>query len=156
MRFIARNLTDFFNKELLVYSLGDIKLSRPIPLKKMAMGIAAFVVWTIPFIMIFGTNINPWWLIFAIGPPLAFTQVASKPIFGGKRLFDFIKTTFGYVQQPKGWSDLNADNTQQNTVYFIEQEISISRRKELSLLSKLARERSVQEKKELTEVSDGS
>lgn len=153
MRFIARNLTDFFNKELLVYSLGDIKLSRPIPLKKMAMGIAAFVVWTVPFIMIFGTSITPWWLIFAIGPPLAFTQVASKPVFGGKRLFDFIKTAYKYALQPKGWSDLVADNTQQNTVYFVEHETSISRRKELNLLSKIARQRSLEEQnKQLSEV----
>lgn len=55
-----------------------------------------------------------------------------------------------FLKEPKGWTDLNANNEIDREVFFVEHEIWISRRRELQLLAdiKEQRERTQKEKKQ--------
>lgn len=129
------NMTNFFNRELMMYSLGDIKFKRPIALKKVAYVTGFILVWSVPLILIFGVVLNVYFAIIVIAPPLVLGHYASKPVWGGKGLIDFMKTLFTYISEPKYWTDLKANRNPVKDRYFIESEIWISRRRELQLLA---------------------
>lgn len=130
------NLTNFFNRELFMYSLGDIKFKKPIALKKVAYITAFIVLWTVPSIMILGLPNSPFKVMFSVVIPVAAGHFASKPIFGGKGLIDFLKTLTQFMGEPKSWLDFKPSNDLDEAVYYVENEIWISRRRELDLLEK--------------------
>lgn len=131
------NMTNFFSRELYMYSLGDIKFKKPISLKKVAYTTAFVIIWTLPLVLIFGIQLNPFYFAAVLLPPFILGNFAAKPVWGGRGLVDFIKTLSGFIAEPKGWTDLNATNVLDKEVLFIEQEIWISRRRELYLLAQL-------------------
>lgn len=128
-----------------MYAFGDIKLKKPIPVKKVAFIFAAFIVWSFPVYIflngILDSMMHPLTLGIVFLPPFIFGHYASKPVFGGKTMKDFFKTQYNYMKQPKGWSDFKIDNDQQNSVYYISSEISISRRREIQYLKQIVRKR---------------
>lgn len=137
-RIMSLNMTNFFKRELFMYSFGDIKFKKPIALKTLAFTVGFLLIWVIPLMLIFGIPMNPIAAILYFGPPIALGQVASRPIFGGKTLIDFVKTAILYLGEPKGWADLkpfNASKSQQT--YSIEHEIWISRRREYAMLAEM-------------------
>lgn len=129
------NLTNFFNRELFMYSLGDIKFKKPIALKKVAYITVFLIVWAIPIYLTIGVKFNPFYFAFWLGIPIVAGHVAAKPVFGGKGLIDFVKTLMTFLGEPKGWVDFNPTNTLESDVYYVEQEIWISRRRELERLA---------------------
>lgn len=137
---VGRNMTNFFTRELFMYSLGDIKFKKPVSLKKMAYTTGFFIVWTLPLFLITGLQLNPYWVAIAILPPLVLGNYATKPVFGGKTLPHFMKAMIGFVKEPKGWTDLVNNNEMGQTNYYVENEIWISRRRELEVLSILKKE----------------
>lgn len=144
---VGLNVSHLFNREMLMYSFGDIQLKKPIPLKKILWTVAGFVIWSAPLFFVFGPPGHPaLWALF-LAPPLIFGNYVTKPVFGGKGLFDWSKAQISYIQQPRGWSDLKVDNDQQDTVFYIEHEVNISRRREIAYLAKLARERRAEDEK---------
>ena len=52
------NMTNFFNRELFLYSLGDLKLRKPVSLKKAAYVVAFLVIWTLPFMLLTGFRLD--------------------------------------------------------------------------------------------------
>lgn len=145
------NISHLFNREMLMYSFGDIKLKKPIPLKKILWTVAGFAVWSAPLFFLFGTPASiPVWILFLV-PPLIFGNYVSKPVFGGKGLFEWAKAQISYIQQPRGWSDFREDNDQEDTVLFIDHEVNISRRREIAYLAKLARARADERSREAKE-----
>lgn len=135
------NMTNFFSRELYMYSLGDIKFKKPISLKKVAYTTGFIIIWTLPLILIFGIILNPFFMALILVPPLVIGNFAAKPVWGGRGLFDFIKTLSKFISEPKGWTDLNATNVLDKEVLFVEQEIWLSRRRELQLLAQLKEEK---------------
>lgn len=134
-RLVSINMTNFFNRELFMYSLGDIRFKKPVSLKKVAYTTAFLIVWTIPIVVIFGLHFNLLFAVFALGPPFVMGNFASKPMFGGKTLIEWAKTTIQFMGEPKGWTDLNSSKTLDNGTFFVESEIWISRRRELQILA---------------------
>lgn len=134
------NMTNFFNRELFMYSLGDIKFKKPHSLKTVAYIVVMFIIWTLPLILIFGVHLNVWFVAIAVGPPFLIGRIASKPIWNGRGLLDFLKVSFNFLKEPKGWTDLKATNTLDREVFKTESEIWISRRRELEKLADLAEE----------------
>lgn len=134
-RLVSINMTNFFNRELFMYSLGDIRFKKPVSLKKVAYTTAFLIIWTIPIVLFFGFHLNLLFVAFALGPPFIMGNFASKPMFGGKTLIEWVKTTFRFMGEPKGWTDLNSSKTLDNGAFFVESEIWISRRRELQLLA---------------------
>lgn len=129
------NMTNFFNRELYMYSLGDIKFRKPVSLKKVAYTTAFLILWTVPVIVFLGLQFNFLFAVLAFAPPIVLGNLAAKPVWGGRGLIDYLKTTVNYIKEPKGWTDLNANNLLDRTVYFTESEIWISRRRELQMLA---------------------
>lgn len=136
-RLVSINMTNFFNRELFMYSLGDIKFKKPVSLKKVAYTTAFLILWSLPIILIFGLHINLIFFAFVFGPPFVMGNFASKPMFGGKTLIEWAKTTVKFIGEPKGWTDLNPSQTLNNGTFFVESEIWISRRRELQILADL-------------------
>lgn len=134
MRVRVVNMTNFFNRELLMYSLGDIKFKKPIALKKVAYVTAFLIIWAVPIILLFGFPTGPFSVIVTIVVPVVAGNIASKPVFGGKGLLDFLRTLSSFVSQPKGWLDFKASNELEDEVLYVEDEIWISRRREIEML----------------------
>lgn len=135
------NMTNFFNRELFLYSLGDVRLPTPISIKKVAIFGVAFIIWSIPFILAFGLIINLFYIVLLLGPPVLIAGVADKPWFGGRGIVDAMIVTIKYFASPKCYTDMYVSNSHKNTNYFIEQYIWISRRRELQILADLIEKR---------------
>lgn len=134
-RLVSINMTNFFNRELFMYSLGDIKFKKPVSLKKVAYTTVFLIIWTLPMFAIFGLHLNLLYVAFILGPPFLMGNFASKPLFGGKTLIEATKSTIGFIAEPKGWTDLNSSKTLDNGLLFVKSEIWISRRRELQTLA---------------------
>jgi hypothetical protein len=132
---IGVNMTNLFNRELFMYSLGDIHFKKPVSLKKVAYTTAFLICYSLPLVLIFGLQLNPFFFATTFIPPLLAGHYATKPVFGGKTLIEFVKTMILFMREPKGWTDLNANNHMGNEVFFVENEIWIGRRRELQLLA---------------------
>lgn len=140
-RLVSINMTNFFNRELFMYSLGDIKFQKPVSLKKVAYTTAFLIMWTLPIILIFGIHINIFFVFIVLAPPIVMGNIASKPMFGGKTLIEWVKSTVGFIGEPKGWTDLNPSKTLDSGMVFVENEIWIGRRRELQILADLREKR---------------
>lgn len=133
---VSMNMTNFFNRELSMYALGDIKFKKPISLKLVAYTLGFLIVWTLPLFFIFGLPTNPLALVVYLGIPLGLGQLSVRPIFGGKTLIDFTKTAILFLGEPKGWADTNPfDPSPKEQTFFTEHEIWISRRREYAMLA---------------------
>lgn len=137
-RLTAVNMTNFFSRDLLMYSLGDIHLKKPVSLKKAGYTMLFILLWTVPLLFIFGLQLNVYFVTFVIIPPFILGHFATKPAFGGKTLVDYVKSSFKFLfNEPKGWCDYRANNKLDQEVLQIENEIWISRRRELQYLADL-------------------
>lgn len=136
------NMTSFFNRELFIYSLGDVSLSKPVSLKKAGFFLLGIVVWTIPLFLIFGLHFNPFYLAFILSFPAILALIGDKPLFDGRSIIDATKVTFKYLFSKKCFTDLAVSDIHTNPEYFIEKEVWISRRRELQHLAALWEERS--------------
>lgn len=133
---IIINMTNFFNRELFMYALGDIKFKKPVSLKKAAYILLFLLIWTLPILFALKFKFNPFTVVFAFAPPILLGNFAGKPVWGGKPLFDYLKTSIRFLTLPKGWTDLN-DNDMKETTHYTESEIWVSRRRELQILADL-------------------
>lgn len=136
-RLVTINMTNFFNRELFMYSLGDIKFKKPVSLKKVAYTTVFVIMWTLPLILIFGIHLNVFFAVLVIAPPFVMGNLAAKPRFGGKSLIGWLKSTASFVGGPKVWTDLRASKDLTSDDCFVENEIFISRRRELAYLADL-------------------
>ena len=144
-RIASLNMTGFFKRELFMYSFGDIKFKKPSALKSLAFTLGFLLVWTLPLFLVFGIPFNPVAAIIYLVPPIALGQVASRPIFGGKTLIDFVKTAILFLGEPKGWADMRPFNaTESQQTYTTEHEIWISRRREYALLAQMIDESEIE------------
>jgi len=148
-KIVAMNMTNFFNRELMMYAFGDIKLKQPLSLKMVGFTLAFLVVWTLPLFLIFGIPTQPFQLVLYLAPPIGLGQVAVRPIFGGKTLVDYVKTAILYLGEPKGWADGKPFNVSPKVqTYGMDSEIWISRRRELALLADILEGKDVELVKE--------
>lgn len=134
------NMTNFFNRELYMHSLGDIKFRKPVSLKKVAYITLFLVVWCVPIVVFFGLQFNVFYLAILLGPPLLLGNFAAKPVWGGRGLLDFLKTLANFAGQPRGWADLAPAPKLDQQVFFTEHEVWISRRREMALLADMTEE----------------
>lgn len=135
-KIVAMNMTNFFNRELMMYAFGDIKFKKPISLKLIAFTLGFLIVWVLPLFILFGIPTSPFTLVIYLAPPIVLGQLAVRPIFGGKTMMDFLKTAFVHLGEPRGWADgrpYNASSKEQT--YSMGHEVWISRRRELALLA---------------------
>lgn len=129
------NMTNFFNRELFMYALGDIRFKKPIMLKKVAYTVAFLILWALPIFFMFGLVLSPFYFLLMFAPPIALGHFASRPVWGGRGLFDYLRVMWGFMNEPKGWADLKGIDHSGEESLFVESEVWISRRRELSMLA---------------------
>ena len=131
------NMTGFFNRELYLYSLGDISLSKPVSLKKAGFLIVGLIIWTLPLILIFGLHFSIFFLAIAVGPPLGLAALGDRPVFDGRSIIDAVRVTFRFLFSRKCYTDFNVSDIHTKPEHFIQKEIWISRRRELMELAEI-------------------
>ena len=131
------NMTSFFNRELFLYSLGDISLSKPVSLKKAGFLFLGIALWSIPIVLIFGFYFNLFYLALLLSVPVLIASIGDKPLFDGRGLIDAIRVTFRYIFSEKCYTDFTVTDIHKKPEYFVQKEIWISRRRELMELAEL-------------------
>jgi len=140
---LVKNFTDFFRRELKMYSIGDIKFKNPIPLKRVAYTFLFMFLYSLPTFLFFYNvlQMDPtsvWLYIITVAPAFAGGYFATRPVFGGKTLIDWGMTSINFLfKEPKSWTDFVGRNEKDEGVYNIRNEIWISRRRELGILAKM-------------------
>lgn len=101
------NTTKLFNKDIFLYSLADISLSKPVSLITAAYVLLFVVLWTVPAVAIFGLAVftSPYTFMLAVIPPVLLGIGANKPIWGGRNLFSWISVNAKYLFSPKCYAD---------------------------------------------------
>lgn len=130
------NMTNLFNKELLIYSLFDIHFSSPIKIMKIVYIFILMLFITLPTIYFIGFG-HRFIVMFSIAIPIGLGHLMSKPIWNGKRFTDWLQCKINYLFSPKVFYDGRV-MPKLNT-YKINHCISVSRRKDLIYLQNLSR-----------------
>lgn len=131
------NKSGFFKREILLYSLGDISLHRPIPVKKLLFIFVFIALWTVPLFKLFGSPSNVWGFTLYFMPPIMAGEFMSRPIMSGRSVLDLIKVYSAYLfKQPACWLDLEPSPSVTET-YTLDSDIWISRRKDIAYLREI-------------------
>ena len=129
------NFSGFFSRAMKLYSLGDIPLPRPVDMLSILYFVLFAAIFDGPVYLLFHVlPTNPYIALYMIGVPLFLTVTASKPIWGGRKLFGWLKVTATYLTEPRAWADSKASKRPYN-IRFDWGDFWISRRRELFLLS---------------------
>ena len=89
------NMTSLFKKELLIYSLFDIRFHRPFRVVYIMYIFLLGILWTVPFAYIFGIG-GPYTFMMAVLPPIGLAGLMAKPIWGGKSFISWFKCLMRY------------------------------------------------------------
>lgn len=136
---VALNMTKFFTREILIYSFFDMRLKKPFRVIYGLYFLLLLLTVSLPlFFLLKGFGLTPVTLTIILGPAFLGASTLSKPIWGGKSFFDFIKTQIQYIKGPKAYYDLKADVEMGTQI--IDFEITVSRRKDFIELYKIDRE----------------
>ena len=121
---------------MLLSSLFDLHFKTPVRLMMGLYLIILFVIWTIPIMYLFFPP-NVYTTAVAFGIPFFLANLMSKPIWGGKSFFAWLKTQIRFIFNAKIYYDCNASKPLQE--YRIDNEYSVSRAKEFYQLFLLER-----------------
>lgn len=100
------DMTGLFKKEMLIYSLFDIRLDRPLKVVFLLYlilitPIPAYLTWW----LLWGRINAVWVLALMFGPSIFVANLMSKPIYGGKSFMDWLKTMVNFILSPKHFYD---------------------------------------------------
>lgn len=84
----VKTYTDFWNLEKKLYSIHDISLPFPIPLRAVGIFLALGVPWMFLLATIGVPFAPPWFLLYP-APPVALAWFGSKPLLEGKNIFQY-------------------------------------------------------------------
>lgn len=124
------NMTRLFDKELLIYSFADIRLKKPARVVWLLYFLILVVIWAVPIFM--WLPLTPYTLVLALGVPIGGASLMSKPIWGGKKFFDFMKCQIAFIGEPKIFYDCHAGTKLSD--YKINHTYQVSRRREYQKL----------------------
>lgn len=131
------NMTSLFSKDMMIYSFFDIRLQSPLRVIAMFYFILLFFFVGVPVLYIFWPP-NVYSSMFALGISGGGAYAMSKPIWNGKSFLSFIKTQIKYLIRPKVIYDWKA--RPKNTVYQVENNITISRHNDYNKLYQIVKE----------------
>jgi hypothetical protein len=130
------NMTDLFNKEILVYSFYDIRFKKPLRVVVGIYFIIVFLLLGLPFLKLTEKyGLTPWRIAPAILIPYFLAKFMAKPIFNGRAFFAAMKVQIKYLLENKIFYDNKPGKKLEN--YKINEFHLISRRKDYSDLYKM-------------------
>lgn len=124
------NMTRLFDKEMLIYSFFDIRLKKPARVVFILYFLLLVLIWALPLYMLL--PLNPYTLALMLGVPFGGASAMSKPIWGGKKFFNWLQTQFKYLGEPKYFYDTIAGKKLQS--HKIDHQILVSRRRDYEKL----------------------
>lgn len=131
------NMTQLFNKEMLIYSFFDIRLKKPARVIFILYLFILLLGWTLPLFLIL--PLNPYTAALMIGVPVGGATLMSKPIWGGKKFFSWLKTQIQFIAAPKHYYDCNAGKKLEN--FIIDSKVLVSRDEDYNKLRILEQRR---------------
>lgn len=135
---IVTNMTSLFSKDMLIYSLFDLRLKSPLKVVQLLYFVILFIIIGVPVYMLSWPP-NVYTSFIALGIPGVGSYFMSKPIWNGKSFFSFAKTQIKYFIRPKIYFDWKACS--KDTVYKIKSEIQVSRHEDYNILYKIIRDK---------------
>jgi hypothetical protein len=84
----VKTYTEFWNMEKKLYSIHDISLPVPIPLRTVGIFLAFGIPWMGLLALLGIPFAQPWHLLY-LAPPVALAWFGSKPLLEGKNIFQF-------------------------------------------------------------------
>lgn len=131
------NMTRLFDKEMLIYSFFDIRLKKPARVVFILYFLLLAVIWSLPLMLLL--PLNPYTLALMLGVPIGGASAMSKPIWGGKKFFNWLQTQLKYIVAPKYYYDCNEGKKLQS--YRVDSQILVSRRRDYEKLRQLEQRR---------------
>lgn len=103
------DMTNLFTKEILLYSLFDLKFKRPVRFMLFVYLILTLLLWAVPlFFLVFKNHLNPYSTAFMIIPPIVIANMMSKPIWNNKSFFSWFKCQIKFIFSAKYYYDNRA------------------------------------------------
>lgn len=103
------DMTNLFTKEILLYSLFDLKFKRPVRFMLFVYLILTLLLWAVPlFFLVFKNHLNPYSTAFMIIPPIVIANMMSKPIWNNKSFFSWFKCQIKFIFSAKHYYDNRA------------------------------------------------
>lgn len=124
------NMTRLFDKELLIYSFFDIRLKKPARVVFILYLFLLMVIWALPLFLLL--PLNPYTAALMLSVPIGGASAMSKPIWGGKKFFSWVKTQFLYIGTSKYYYDCRAGKKLQDAK--VDSIILVSRRRDYEKL----------------------
>lgn len=101
-----RTFTTFWSMEKKLYSIYDLQLPFPIPIRSVIVfGAVGLPYWVILNLLGLQFGLSPL-IILWLAPPLLIAFIADKPIFQGKNIIDFMKSTSNFLMESKTYKGL--------------------------------------------------
>lgn len=123
----VKDMTRLFTKEILLYSLFDISLKKPLRIVFLGYLVLLFVIWGLPMYLIFGMD-NPYIAMIIVLPPFGLARLMSQPIWNGKSFISWFKCQLKFATSVKKYYDGKAIKS--FAKYKIDHKITVSRRKD--------------------------
>ena len=140
MRLTGKDSTNFFHKDIMLYSFFDLSFPRPVSLKLVGYYVLFFLLFSVPLFFLVG--FSPPFLIslgLYLGVPGGLAWACSTPFIQGHNLVSFIGVSLSYLFSPANYCDGVGVNSFDET-YQIDGDVWISRREDYSLLAEIDRE----------------
>lgn len=125
------NMTNLFTREMLLYSLFEVKLPKPVRIIFVGYYLIVFLIIGVPLIYLLGVG-NGYLLVLEFGIPAVFAHFLSQPIWGGKSFLQFMICQIKYIYSPKLYFD--GEYGKKPLTYKINHEIQVSRRDDFNKL----------------------
>lgn len=117
-----RTFTNFWNMEKKIYSIYDLQLPVPVPIKTVAVfGAIGLPYWFLLNIFSVPFGLNGLLIIIWVAPPAIAAFFSNKPIFQGKNIIDFTKSQFNFILESKNYKGLTPATEKYGTSDYVEE-----------------------------------
>lgn len=109
---IVKDMTNLFTKEIMLYSLFDLRFKKPVRFMLLVYILLLGLIWSVPagFILIKIFGFNVWSATVILGPTIVLANLMSKPIWNNKSFFSWFSCQIKFLFSPKKFYDNRAIN----------------------------------------------
>lgn len=134
---VVKNLNALFSREVLIYSFYDVKLKKPARLVTIGYFIALALITTVPVLILTGFE-SPKLVIVTLALSIGGAMLMSKPIWGGRSFFKYMKIQIKYIMSPRFYADNKP--AKDNVSLHINSTIQVSRHDDYNKLYQITKE----------------
>ena len=137
---IVKDMTNLFTKEIMLYSLFDLRFKKPVRIMLLVYILLVGLIWSVPaglvLIKIFGFNV--WSATVIFGPTFVLANLMSKPIWNNKSFFSWFSCQIKFLFSPKKFYDNRAINL--GGKFKFDNQFTVSRSRDFRKLYLIQRE----------------